>query len=56
MAAAPVGSAAIAPIATAPPAAPPAKAPTIGVTKRISAGIANSAMIISIKPVNTGCA
>jgi hypothetical protein len=39
---------------TAAPAAAPlpeATAPTIGVTNRISAGIANRATIISVKPV-----
>ncbi len=52
IAAAPLGRAASAPTARAPPA-PPAIAPTIGVTNRISAGIANSAMTISMRPVRT---
>lgn len=53
MAAAPLGKAANAPAASMPPAAPPAMAPTMGVTKRIKAGIANKAIIISISPVST---
>jgi hypothetical protein len=42
----------MAPTAAPAPAPPPeATAPTIGVTKRISAGKANSATIINVKPV-----
>ena len=43
---------AMAPTAAPAPAPPPeATAPTIGVTKRISAGKANRATIINVKPV-----